>query len=292
MCLLRQLCPIRSTTKYRHSSCEPARSVCEVLTGILPTLTPSWWNDLVLQNLSFQQQRAVEVRKVSALSGLDLAALLRIFDANWNAIAERLRLPNEVRHYLKEARTVRDRWAHASSTEYGPDDALPRPRHRFSGFSQPSGRDNGVTEEIKRLKDHTIALRDMAATPKPAALPSAAIFTVGQLVALLSPNPKTTGAVIAIQETGPERQYSVFQEDGAIVTYYEAQLSPTAVADELRTIRVDEFKAHLSALQIRHPSTSVVYSLNAARIDSFLISSAPFSSSSKRNARGSSSRTA
>jgi hypothetical protein len=241
-----------------------ARSVCEVLTGTLPTLTPSWWNDLVLANLSFQQQRAVEVRKISELSGLDLAALLRIFDANWNAIAERLRLPNEVRHYLKEARTVRDRWAHASSTGYGPDDVY-RDLDTIQRFLAAVGADDGVTEEIKRLKDHAISSRGIAVTGKPTKLPSAAFFTVGQLVALKS-NPKTTGAVIAIQETGPERRYSVFQ-DGAIVTYYEAQLCPVAVADELRLIQVDEFKAYLSALQIRHPSTSVVYSLNAARID-------------------------
>ena len=82
-----------------------ARSVCQVLTGILPALTPSWWDDLVLASLSFQQQRAVEVWSIDALSGLDLAALLRVFDVNWNAIAEHLRLPNEIRHYLKEART-------------------------------------------------------------------------------------------------------------------------------------------------------------------------------------------
>jgi len=94
---------------------QAACSVRRFLEEILPTLSPSWWADLVVATLSFQQRRAVETRRITALSGLDLAALLRVLDANWYAIADRLGLPSEARHYLKEMRTVRGRWAHAAA---------------------------------------------------------------------------------------------------------------------------------------------------------------------------------
>ena len=48
------------------------------LEEVLPALSPGWWADLVVPNLSFQQRRAVETRRITALAGLDLAALLRI----------------------------------------------------------------------------------------------------------------------------------------------------------------------------------------------------------------------
>src|ERR1039458_9074492 len=167
-----------------------ARSICQVLTDVLPALTHSWWDDLVLASLSFQQQRAVEVRRIDALSGLDLAALLRVFEANWNAIAEHLRLPNEVRHYLKETRTVRDRWAHAASTAISPDDVY-RDLDTLQRFLTAIGADDTVTEELKRLKSATIAADGTTATAQTPAPSSVSVFTVGQLVALTS-NPATT----------------------------------------------------------------------------------------------------
>src|ERR1035437_4085376 len=88
---------------------QAARALRGFLDEVLPTLSSSWGADLVVPNLSFQQRRAVETRRITVLSGLDLAALLRILDSNWYAIADRLVLPNEARHYLKEMRTVRDR---------------------------------------------------------------------------------------------------------------------------------------------------------------------------------------
>ena len=61
---------------------QAARAVRSFLDGMLPTLSSSWWTELVVANLSFQQRRAVETRRISALSGLDLAALLRVLDAH------------------------------------------------------------------------------------------------------------------------------------------------------------------------------------------------------------------
>jgi hypothetical protein len=101
---------------------QATRALRRFLDEVLPTLSSSWWAELVFANLSFHQRRAVETRRISALSGLDLAALLRVLDANWHAIADKLLLTSEARYYLKEMRTVRDRWAHAAAADFSNDD--------------------------------------------------------------------------------------------------------------------------------------------------------------------------
>ncbi|HEU0142213.1 MAG TPA: Swt1 family HEPN domain-containing protein [Bryobacteraceae bacterium] len=244
---------------------QASRSVCRFLEEVLPTLSASWWADLVVANLSFQQRRAVESRRIAALSGLDLAALLRVLDANWHGIADRLSLPSEARHYLKEMRTVRDRWAHASASEFSPDDVY-RDLDTLQRFLVSIGADEELLGEVKRLKGASLAAGgQMSSTPETPAPPLASAFSVGQVVCLRS-NPDTTGAVIGIHPGHPEARYSVFQS-GTIATYYESQLRAADVAGGLEVISLQEFDAYLSALQIRHPSTSIVYSLNAARID-------------------------
>lgn len=244
---------------------QASRSVCRFLEEVLPTLSASWWADLVVANLSFQQRRAVETRRITALSGLDLAALLRVLDANWHAIADRLGLPSETRHYLKEMRTVRDRWAHAAASEFSPDDVY-RDLDTLQRFLVSIGAEEELLGEVKRLKGASLAAGgQMNSTPETPAPSLATAFSVGQVVCLRT-NPATTGAVIGVHPGHPETRYSVFQS-GTIATYYESQLRAADVAGGLEVISLQEFDAYLSALQIRHPSTSIVYSLNAARID-------------------------
>ena len=90
-------------------------------------------------------------------------------------------------------------------------------------------------------------------------------FQIGDLV-LLKIDPDCTVAITGINPGPPETKYSVF-EAGSIKTYYESQLQPIRSSPSIQPIALAEFEAYLSSLQIRHPSTSIVYSLNAARID-------------------------
>jgi ATP-dependent helicase HepA len=244
---------------------QAARAVRGFLDEVLPALSSSWWADLVVPNLSFQQRRAVETRRITVLSGLDLAALLRILDSNWHAIAERLRLPNEARHYLKEMRTVRDRWAHAAAGDFGEDDVY-RDLDTLQRFLVSINGDEDLLSEVKQLKNAALAPGESVqpAVEIPPSPPATA-FSVGQVVSLKS-NPATTGAVVGVHPGHPETRYSVFQ-NGAVATFYESQLRAADVGGALKAISLQEFDAYLSALQICHPSTSIVYSLNAARID-------------------------
>ncbi len=241
-------------------------TVCSILDQILPSISERWWEVLVLPNLSFQQRRAVDAKRVTKLSGLDLAALLRVLDSNWHDVSTgKLELTTEDRHFLKELRTVRDRWAHTSVAEFAPEDIY-RDLDTLHRFLIAIGADDDLLNEVKQAKEKALLVSGLM-RPSTAldATESRTTFQVGQLVSLKS-DPNCTGAVTGVHPAQPETRYSVF-EAGQIKTYYESQLQPTQLASPLEPIDLVEFDAYLSALQIRHPSTSIVYSLNAARID-------------------------
>ena len=90
-------------------------------------------------------------------------------------------------------------------------------------------------------------------------------FAPGQIVFLKS-NPATRGAVMAVLPGNPENRINVFV-DGNVHSFYASQLQIEVQSDDSRTYSCDEFHAYLTALQIRYPAISALYSLNAARID-------------------------
>ncbi len=89
-------------------------------------------------------------------------------------------------------------------------------------------------------------------------------FELGQIVFLKS-NPSTRGAVVGVLSGSPESRVNVFV-DGKVQTFYTSQLQ-LEVQDDSRSFSCDEFHAYLTALQIRYPALSALYSLNAARVD-------------------------
>lgn len=90
-------------------------------------------------------------------------------------------------------------------------------------------------------------------------------FSPGQIVILKS-DPSVKGAVVEVLPGQPENRVKVFV-GGAVQSYYNSQLKVEAQRDEAQFLALDQFHAYLTALQIRHPSLSTLYSLNAARVD-------------------------
>ena len=91
-------------------------------------------------------------------------------------------------------------------------------------------------------------------------------FTVGAMVCLRS-NPAVSGVVMRAMPGNPENRYQVFLDSKPTI-YYASQLQrhvPKATTEEV--LPLASFEAHLSALQIRHPSLSTLYSLQAARVN-------------------------
>ncbi|MXV76740.1 DEAD/DEAH box helicase [Candidatus Poribacteria bacterium] len=91
-------------------------------------------------------------------------------------------------------------------------------------------------------------------------------FSPGQIVFLKS-NPSTRGAIVEIIPGTPEDSVRVFVNN-SVQTFFASQLQiEVQVEEDSSRISCDEFHAYLTALQIRSPALSTLYSLNAARID-------------------------
>ncbi len=88
---------------------------------------------------------------------------------------------------------------------------------------------------------------------------------IGSIVALKSDRSKR-GAVVAIQNSAGEYEYTVFM-DGDSKYFYAPQLDLVANVDTRNHVSIDQAHCILTALQIKHPSLSALYSLNSARID-------------------------
>ena len=99
-----------------------ARCIQQHLLEILPDLDEDWWGKNVVNRLTFQQQRQVSEKNISALEQLDLASLLRVLDQNWQEIRAKTELPFEARNWLKEAQNIRNRWAHLPVGGLPPED--------------------------------------------------------------------------------------------------------------------------------------------------------------------------
>lgn len=91
-----------------------------------------------------------------------------------------------------------------------------------------------------------------------------ALFVPGQIVCMKSNNNKW-GVVISSIYSEKEFLYSIVIS-GSIQTLYESQLQNKEVSNANRHLSLNEFHAYLTALQIKFPGATSLYSLNAARI--------------------------
>ena len=239
---------------------------------ILPTIQQSWWDVCVLQSLSSRQRQLVEREETPSLDALDLAALLRVLDSNWYQVSTSLELPREARHFVKEMHTVRNRWAHPSGQGIAAEDAY-RDLDTLQRFASTIGADESFVAEVRRVKltmlettgdwERSALSRDSASTAPPSE--DANEITVGEVVSLRS-DPSVRGVVTSVMPGGAEIRYGVFL-DGEEHSFYASQVR---VAKDKRTAPVqmpyDELRSYLTALQVKHPGLSTLYSLNSARI--------------------------
>jgi ATP-dependent helicase HepA len=246
-----------------------AELVATYLEKLMPTLFDDWWTKAVVSSLSFQQRRRVEQQGISGLSDLDLAALLRVLDQNWYQISLKTNPAAEAKHFLKEMQTVRNRWAHAG-TEGFPVDDVYRDFDTLQRFALTIEANQDFIHEIQNAKSLLLSSNlERKETQQAVGLgddrPTADLVP-GQIVHLKS-NPAIRGAIVGVLAGKPETRYQVFA-DGGIQTFYASQIQAEGVIRrDFIPLPCEEFHAHLSALQLRHPGLSTLYSLNAARID-------------------------
>jgi len=252
---------------------EASKCLAVFLEKVLPSLFNDWWNEAVVNNLSYQQQRRVEQHNIVSLGSLDLAALIRVLDQNWYQISTKLNLTSESRHFVKEMQTIRNRWAH-SGTDGFPVDDVYRDLDTLQRFAAIIDADEEFIKEIQAAKASLLSNQDFkhketedpGQQPNQGAKDSGTEFEPGQIVSLKS-NPSIKGAVVGVLPVSPENRFKVFV-DGDTQTYYASQLqADDQPDDDFQFLKIDQFHSYLTSLQIRYPGLSTLYSLNAARID-------------------------
>lgn len=247
-------------------------SLAAYLEKVLPSLFEDWWEKAVVNNLSFQQRQRFEQRNIASLSQLDLAALLRVLDQNWYQLSTKVCLASEARHFVKEMQTVRNRWSHAGTDGFPVDDVY-RDLDTLQRFATVIDADEGLLQEIRATKTSLLS-REIVPhggklneqEPAQKRKEPAVEFEPGQIVSPKS-NPAVRGAVVSVLPGKLENRFKVFV-DGETQIYYASQLQAEDRQDEgFLFFSCEQFHSYLTALQIRYPGLSTLYSLNAARID-------------------------
>ncbi len=237
----------------------------------LPKLSADWWRSLVVERLSFQQQRMATERGITSLSQLDLAALLRVMDQNWYELSQALQWPRDGRHCVKELQSVRNKWAHLSTMETPPGEIY-RDADTLGRLLTLIGAPPGTVENVETEKRHALmamvppaALPPQPAPPPVASAGPTALFKMGDIVALRA-DPAKLLPIVEVLPGGRECRYHTF-ENGAKALYYESQLQPLATKSPDETmLGASELQAHLTSLQILSPSTANLFSLRSGRV--------------------------
>ena len=203
-----------------------AGALRKFLAAQLPALGAEWWNQGVVGNLSYQQRASADEQGWSSIDDLDLSALLRVVDGNWEFCRRRNLVSYEARNWLKEASSVRNRWAHDAPGREPSPDRYYRDLDTLTLLCEavlPQS-DESATLETARLDARRNLTPASSATADTEGMPlyPPAGLAPGQAVRLKS-RPEVTGVVTAIAEASPERRITVFHGP-ATQTYFESQV--------------------------------------------------------------------
>ena len=232
----------------------------------LPGLGEDWWDKGVLTALSYQQRQIVRERGWTTLEELDLAALLRLIDQNWEYLRSRANLSYESRNWLKESMGVRNRDAHKA-----PDAAHdPRRHHRdldtLARLAQSMEPDAPEAVALMRAADHALAA--LAVRPRATETASGGATAedlVPGLLVQLRARPDVRSPIMRVESRGRERSVVLFV-DGVERSYFESQVQPVGERAAVG-LTPDEMRAGLAATELLHPASSHLYSFNSGRID-------------------------
>ena len=240
----------------------------------LPKITENWWEELVLNNLSYMQREIVVQNGIHEISGLDLAALLRVVERNWFVITSTFFINNKERDHIRTMKTIRNMWAHITPNDItkegviddvntiialmGTFDATMKDTRDMESFILDIEEAQSITESYVELEE--------VIEPEEIAVPDEITkadneIEVGSLITLVS-DPSVVGAVISINGN----KYSVLVGT-KVQTYYKEQIQLQELKEEHAYLPLSKVRSALTAYQIYNPGSTNLYSLNSARID-------------------------
>lgn len=240
---------------------------------LLPRTSKNWWEECVIDNLSYNQREAARTKGFSKLDDFDLAALLRVADKSWYAMRQVAYLPTRERECIRDMMRVRNNWAHCSAMLPGKDTILAdlATLHRF--FEEREC-DDQLINEVDRM---------IGEVKSPSAVDCSSFTQSGEtadqtldagsedeikekgLVYLIG-DPSVRGIVMSISSLGDTKKYEVFV-GGSFKTYYSGQIAAVDETISYNWVDISTFRSYLTAYQINNPYGRDLYSLNAARID-------------------------
>ena len=112
---------VSSMNEYLHQA---TGALAEWLNDMLPKVTENWWDECVLQKLSYNQRTFAAQKGFTKLTDFDLAALLRIADKAWYEMRSFAYLPTKERECIRDMQGVRNNWAHVGSELPGKDSII------------------------------------------------------------------------------------------------------------------------------------------------------------------------
>lgn len=258
---------------YLHTS---ANVLAEWLGKLLPRASDDWWEECVLDKLSYNQRETARERGFTKLGEFDLAALLRIADKSWYAMRNVAFLPTRERECVRDMMRVRNNWAHVSAMLPGKD-AILADLATLHDFFEQRGCDDSLVNEVDRMIEEVKApstvdfasfsqeeQTDQTAEAEPEVVDVNEI-TEKSLVYLIG-NPDVRGIVMSITDLGDTKKYDVFV-DGIFKTFYSGQIALYVETAKYNWVDINTFRSYLTAYQINNPSGNDLYSLNSARID-------------------------
>jgi len=234
----------------------------------------NWWEECVLDKLSYYQRETAIRKGFNKLSDLDLAAVLRIADKNWYDMRNFLYLPTSERECIRDMQAVRNNWAHCSESLPEKESIIHDIEVIIKFFRQMGAERTDINQLEKFINDienedfSSISFRNDVIEEEPAFLLDDASNTEikEKDTVYLVGNPETKGMVFSVQNVGDTIKYEVFV-DGGLRTFYSGQIAPVIEKTKYNWIDINTFQSYLSAYEINNPSAGNLYSLNSARID-------------------------
>ena len=241
------------------------------LSDKLPKFSQSWWEECVLDKLSYNQRLIAEEKGFTKLSDFDLAALLRIADRNWYALREVTYLPTKERECLRRMISVRNNWAHCGGLLPGKD-AIVSDLNTILEFLGQMNCDihfynevEGFFYEVEKSNLEEISNSDFTAKHIEVAEKIEKEIAEKDVVYIVA-EPDSKGVVLSIQNFGGLNKYQVFV-NGELRTFLTGQIALCEDKSTFNWVDLDTFQSSITSYQINNPSVSNLYSLNSARID-------------------------
>lgn len=240
----------------------------------LPKIDEDWWDELVIHNLSGMQRETVQKNEIHELSGLDLAALLRVVYRNWFLISSRFFINNKERGNVMAMQEVRNKWAHITENDISKQGVIDDV-NTIIALMQAFDAKMKDTKDMEQFIFDVEDDKEIHITPPPehekqpkTEKPEPSVdssgtgeIQIGSPVTLVS-DPSVIGAVIGINGN----KYTVLI-NGKPQTYYREQIQLQVLKEEHEYLPLPRVRSALTAYQIHNPGSTSLYSLNSARID-------------------------